>query len=114
MKVTGVVNDNPENSSFYFNALISWQGLEKQESWIKTSGWGNYSFQTYVLLKPNASLTAVNGKLKDIVAKYDPNNKENKIFLYSFAEEHLYGQFKNGKNVGQVPLSQCGYSYTSR
>jgi len=100
MKVSAVIKDNPQNSSFYFSALISWQGFEAHNSWIKTSGWGNYSFQTYAMLKPNASLAAVNGKLKDIVAKYDPVNKENKIFLYSFSQEHLYGQFKNGKNVG--------------
>lgn len=100
MKVTAVVKDNPRNSSFAFNALISWQGLETMQSWLKTSGWGNYSFQTYALLKPNASLSAVNAKLNGIVAKYDPDNKENKIFLYPFVKGHLYGEFKNGKNVG--------------
>lgn len=100
MKVSAVVKDNPQNSSFAFNALISWHGLETMQSWLKTSGWGNYSFQTYVMLKPNASLAGINAKLKDIVAKYDPQNKENKIFLYSFVKGHLYGEFKNGKNVG--------------
>ncbi len=100
MKVSAVVKDNPQNSSFFFNALISWQAFEAQQKWVKTSGWGNYSFQTYAMLKPNVSLAAVNAKLKGIVAKYDPINKENTIFLYSFAQEHLYGQFKNGKNIG--------------
>ena len=100
MKVTAVVNDNPQNSSFNFDALMSWQGFEAHNSWIKTSGWGNYSFQTYAMLKPTASLAAVNAKLKGIVAKYDPNNKENTMFLYPFAKEHLYGQFKNGVSVG--------------
>jgi len=100
MKVTGVVNDNPQNSTFYFDALMSWQGFEIHNDWIKTSGWGNYSFQTYVMLKSTASLEAINAKVKNIVAKYDPHNKENEIFLYSFSKEHLYGQFKNGKNIG--------------
>lgn len=100
MKVTAVVKDNPQNSSFYFSALTSWQAFEAHQSWIKTSGWGNYSFQTYAMLKPNTSLAAVNAKLKNIVAKYDPQNKENTMFLYSFSKEHLYGQFKNGKNIG--------------
>jgi putative ABC transport system permease protein len=100
MKVSAVIKDNPQNSTFTFNALMSWQGFEAQNKGIKTSGWGSYNFQTYALLKPNASLAAVNAKLKNIVAKYDPQNKENTMFLYPFAKEHLYGQFKNGKNVG--------------
>jgi len=100
MKVSAVVSDNPQNSSFYFDMLMSWQGFEAHQSWIKTSGWGNYSFQTWAMLKPNASLTTINAKLKNIVAKYDPDNKENTMFLYPFAQEHLYGQFKNGKNIG--------------
>ncbi|MBS1529170.1 MAG: ABC transporter permease, partial [Bacteroidetes bacterium] len=100
MKISAVMKDNPQNSTFSFNGLISWQGYEAHNKWIKTSGWGNYSFQTYALLKPNASLAEVNTKLRNIVAKYDPENKENKIFLYSFSQEHLYGQFKNGQNAG--------------
>ena len=100
LKVTAVIKDNPVNSTFNFNALISWDQLAAQQSWIKTSGWGNYSFMTYAMLKPGASFEKVNAKLKGIVAKYDPNNKENTIFLYPFAQYHLYSDFKNSKAVG--------------
>src|SRR5258707_8324249 len=68
---------------------------------MKTSGgWGNYSFFTYALLKPGASLAAVNAKLKYIVKRYDPNNKENTMFLYPFTRQHLYSHFNNGVNDG--------------
>lgn len=100
LKVTAVIKDNPQNSSFDFNALIPWSALEAQQSWVKTSGWGNYSFMAYVMLKPNASLTAVNAKVKDVIARYDPANKENKLFLYPLTRNHLYSDFKDGKNVG--------------
>jgi putative ABC transport system permease protein len=100
LKVSAVIKDNPQNSSFQFNALMSWQTFEAEESWIKTSGWGNYSFKTYVMLKPRASLTAFNAKLKNIVARYNPENKENTMFLYPFAQYHLYSDFKNGVSVG--------------
>ncbi|MFI5138054.1 MAG: ABC transporter permease [Sphingobacteriales bacterium] len=100
LKVSAVIKDNPANSSFRFKALISWKQLEVQQNWIKTSGWGNYSFTTYALLKPATNLTAVNAKLKDIIGRYDPMNKENKIFLFPFAKAHLYGEFKNGVNTG--------------
>jgi putative ABC transport system permease protein len=100
LKVTAVLKDNPQNSSFDFTALIPWGALETEEPWIKTSGWGNYSFMTYVMLRKNASLDAINAKIKNAIAIYDPVNKENKPFLYSFTRGHLYGDFKNGVNTG--------------
>jgi putative ABC transport system permease protein len=100
LKVSAVIKDNPTNSSFNFKALISWQTLEAEQSWLKTSGWGNYSFQTYVMLKPGASLSSINSKIKYIVKRYDPNNKENTMFLYPYTQLHLYSDFKNGVNTG--------------
>ena len=100
LTVSAVIKDLPANSSFYFKALISWKQLEVEQSWLKTSGWGNYSFMTYAMLKPGASAATVNAKLKDIVKQYDPHNKENQIFLYPYSKFHLYSDFKNGIAVG--------------
>jgi len=100
VKVSAVIKDNPANSTFDFKALISWEQVSAEQSWIKTSGWGNYSFHTYVMLKPGASAIALDKKLKNIVARFDPQNKENTMFLYPFANYHLYSDFKNGVNVG--------------
>jgi putative ABC transport system permease protein len=100
LKVTGVIKDNPQNSSFDFAALIPWSALEAQESWVKTSGWGNYSFMAYVMLRPGASLDAINAKIKNVIARYDPDNKENQLFLYPLTRNHLYSDFKDGKSVG--------------
>lgn len=101
LKVSAVIKDNPANSSFSFKALISWDQLTVEQPWIKESGgWGNYSFFTYVMLKPDVSLASVNAKLKNIVTRYDPVNKENTLFLYPFARYHLYSDFKNGINTG--------------
>jgi len=101
LKVSAVIKDNPANSSFTFKALISWDQLTVQQSWLKQSGgWDNYSFFTYVMLKPGVSLPSVNAKLKNMLARYDPANKENTLFLYPFARFHLYSDFKNGINTG--------------
>jgi putative ABC transport system permease protein len=100
LKVSAVIKDNPKNSSFFFKALISWDQFTAEQSWIKTSGWGNYSFQTYALLKPGVSLASINSKIKYTVKRYDPNNKENTIFLYPFSRLHLYSDFKNGISIG--------------
>src|ERR1700744_5619179 len=100
VKVNGVIKDHPTNSTFDFKALIPWTQLVEEQPWINQSGWGNYSFVTYVMLKPQASLTSVNARLKNIVTRYDPVNKENTIFLYPFTRGHLYGEFKNGIVAG--------------
>ncbi|WP_454802464.1 FtsX-like permease family protein [Mucilaginibacter phyllosphaerae] len=106
VKVTGILKDLPENSSIKFNALGSWAMYEEEEPWIKTSGWGNLVFQTYTLLKPGTDVTRLNNKLSGLIAKYNPSDKENKLFLYQFSKQHLYSQFKNG-----VPTGGGGIEY---
>ncbi len=100
LRVSAVIADNPNNSSFWFRALISWDEICAQQNWIKQSGWGNYSFRTFLMLKANANLNLVQAKIKNIVAKYNPENKENTMFLYPLEKLHLYGEFKNGVEVG--------------
>jgi putative ABC transport system permease protein len=100
LKVTGVMKDQPVNSSFKFKALISWNFLESDQSWIKTSSWGNYSFKTYALVKPSTNLNALNRQLKTLIARHDPFNKENQMLLFPYSDWHLHSEFKNGVSVG--------------
>jgi putative ABC transport system permease protein len=98
--IGAIIKDNPQNSSFDFKALISWDAMEQNESWLKESGWGNYSYNTYVLLKQGTSMAAVNPKIKKIIQRYDSKNGENTMSLYPFSSLHLYNDFKNGVAVG--------------
>lgn len=100
MKVSAVIKDRPSNSSFTFKALIPWDAYTALQPWVKTAGWGNYTFATFVLLKPGVSVDAFNSKLKNIVKRYDPDNKEQALFLYPWQRLHLYGTFENGISVG--------------
>lgn len=100
MKVSAVIKDMPENSTFRFKAIISWKFNEVNQPWIKSSGWGNYSFSTFVLLKPAANLNKLNTEIKKLIARYDNVNKENELFLYPFTRWHLHSEFKNGVNTG--------------
>ena len=100
VKVTGVIKDLPENSSLKFNAFAPWAMLEADEPWLKTSSWSNYNFLTYTLLKPGADVSVLNRKLSGLITKYNPQDKENKLFLYQFSKQHLYGEFKNGVSTG--------------
>ncbi|MBB5394297.1 ABC transporter permease [Mucilaginibacter sp. AK015] len=100
MKVSAIIKDNPGNSSFTFKAIISWDAFLSQQPWLKGENWDNYGYATYVLLKPNASAAAVNIKIKDLIGRYFPPDKEVKLFMYPFTQLHLHGDFKNGVNVG--------------
>ena len=100
MKVSAVIKDHPANSNFKFKALIPWDAYTTLQPWVKTAGWGNYTFATFVLLKPGVSVDAFNSKLKGIVKRYDPDNKEHAMFLYPWQRLHLYGTFENGISVG--------------
>src|ERR1700761_6908849 len=55
---------NPIGQVIKFNTLISWDQLAAQQSSLKTSGWGTYSFMTYAMLRPGTSQVNVNAKLK--------------------------------------------------
>jgi putative ABC transport system permease protein len=100
MKVGAVIKDNPQNSSFTFKALISWDAFLSQQPWLKGENWDNYAYATYVLLKPNASSIAVNSKIKNLIGEHFPPDKEVKLFIYPFTDLRLRGEFKNGVNVG--------------
>jgi putative ABC transport system permease protein len=65
-KVTGVTADCPGNSHFKYNMLLSSSSGEH----LQTTQWLNNYLQTYVVLEPNASSSAVQAKFDDLVVKY--------------------------------------------
>jgi putative ABC transport system permease protein len=64
--VTGVMGDVPENSHFRASMIISFMTNPRSNENV----WMNNSFSLYLLLKPNSSYTTVDGKFKDLIAKY--------------------------------------------
>jgi ABC-type antimicrobial peptide transport system permease subunit len=94
--VTGVIRDFPEQSSFPVGAIVSWETLTYEQPWIIDAGWGDYNFLTWVLLKKNTSIEAINSKIKHLVGKYFPQDKNITLFLHPLEKYHLYNEFKNG------------------
>ncbi len=64
--VTGVISDIPENTHFDANIITSF--LTNPRS--KAPDWMSNSFSTYLLLNPNASASAVELKITDLLVKY--------------------------------------------
>jgi ABC-type antimicrobial peptide transport system permease subunit len=100
LTVSAVIENHPANSSFTFNAIISIESFLAQQPWLKDSGWDNYAYGTYILLKPNASENVFNKKIKNLIGSYYPPDETVKLFAYPFSRLHLYGEFKNGINTG--------------
>lgn len=65
-KVTGIAADCPSNSHFGFNALLS----PEPDSYPKLNAWLHSGVYTYFLLRENTSVSDVENKLENIVAKY--------------------------------------------
>ncbi|MES1223871.1 MAG: ABC transporter permease, partial [Bacteroidota bacterium] len=99
-KVTGIVQDPPNNTRFDFEYLLPWSYLRKRGE--DDNYWGNNSTKTYVLLKPHASFASAQEKIKTLKQHYDDEAKKDnwQMFLYPISRWHLYSDFANGVENG--------------
>ncbi len=97
LQVTAVVEDNRPNSFFYFDVIAPYYLLLERKPWAET--WDNEESLTFVKVKSNTDVDALNAGIKDMVKKHC-SNCISEIFLYPFGDLHLYGNFNNGKADG--------------
>ncbi len=106
VKVAGVFNDLPENTSFAGLAFMaSWQLYFNNTDWVKNSPepWRPNAFTTWVQLADNADLDHVSLKIKDAKMRNLSGalvKQKPVLFLHPMAKWHLYEDFKNGINTG--------------
>ncbi len=96
--VTGILKDLPNNTRFNFEFLIPWS-YGHSKGW-DDEYWGNNSTETYVLLKPAATLASIEPKLKTLRERYDKDDPQGGFFLYPISRWRLYSNFKNGAEDG--------------
>lgn len=68
--VTAVLADIPQNSHFDFNILVPLHNMLTSRQYSQEDGWGWNNFQTYLLLRENASRDAALHKLPDFCHRY--------------------------------------------
>ena len=107
VKVTGVYEDIPVNSSFGDLGFIApWQLNVKNRELEKVvqDPWGASWFQIFAQIADNADMNVVSKKIKDSklnnIDKIDGAKNKPEIFLQPMSKWHLYSEFKNGKSVG--------------
>lgn len=106
VKVTGVYEDLPENTSFKdLKFILPWNLYLSLNPWVQKmeNPWGSNFTQTFVQLADNADLETVSLKIKD--AKLNKVSEDEKrfnpvVFLHPMSKWHLYSEFKDGINVG--------------
>lgn len=96
LKVTAVFADIPQNSSLKFDFIVPYQVWEKEHTWMQ---WVNNGMQTFVSLKPHASLERANKKVNGIVKKHCSDCRS-EPFLFPYADLRLYSEFENGQRAG--------------
>lgn len=96
--VSGVMKDLPNNTGFSFEYLLPWSYMAAHGN--MDSSWGNNSTRTYVQLKPNTNITALNAKIKNVTKKHSGEGQTTEVFVYPVSELRLHGQFTNGVPTG--------------
>jgi putative ABC transport system permease protein len=98
-KVTGVIEDVPRNSHIRFDMLISLSTILRGQQ-VGPYAWGNFGNFTYLLLKPGASVSALNKKLDDVYKKFvEPIFKQFNVSmrydLQPITSIHLHSTLQN-------------------
>jgi ABC-type antimicrobial peptide transport system permease subunit len=99
LNITGVIKDQPDNSSNKFDYLMPWTLYETIDQSAKDLNWSNYSFLTLVMLKNGSNLELVNQKIYQVLKKNNNDNIQSQM-LFPLSKLHLYGKFEEGKSVG--------------
>lgn len=106
VKVTGVYQDFPRNSSFAnLGFMAAWDLFYSQPDGIKTfeDPWRPNFTTIYVQLNDNADINKINANIRDAkLKKVNPQlaKKKPALFLQPMNMWHLYDEYKNGVNTG--------------
>ena len=87
--VTGVLKDVPGNAHFHFDFLIPLRRVTTNPD----TDWGSYTFYTYAKLKPNTSALGFTDKLRLLVRKYQPQNRDI-FYVQALTDIHLNSKLK--------------------
>ncbi|GGG93937.1 ABC transporter permease [Pedobacter zeae] len=99
LKVEGVIEDRPKNSSLELDYIMSWRLYETLNPWTKTSGWGSNYCILFVQLQDNSFFEQANSQMHGMI-KANEKDSNGEPFLHPLSKWHLYEKFENGKNVG--------------
>lgn len=101
LKVTGVIEDVPLNSTVTFDYIATFKQFETVP-WVKMARdrWDFYSYPIYVELRDPSELAEVESKIFDLPAKHGETDFKKEFMLHPISRAHLYSSFENGQESG--------------
>jgi ABC-type antimicrobial peptide transport system permease subunit len=99
LKVTGVLKNLPNNTSFDFEALIPWSLMV--QIGYSDNNWGNNSISTFAQVKEGVNIESLNQKIIN-VKKEHLAESTTEVFLYPLEDLYLKSEFKDGVPVGGI------------
>lgn len=102
LKVSGVLYDVPENSSFTFEFLLPWKYRVQVNEWVRNNqdNWGNNSFQVFVELDDPVSHAEAEKNVANMLTENGQDDMPKVFFLYPMERWHLYSLFEDGREKG--------------
>jgi len=103
LRVTGILQDLPSNTSFDFHFLVPFRYLELTDFDARSGRGGSFQengFQIFVKLKRDADQAFVAAKIRNIehTEAGNVNAMNSYVILQPMDRWHLYGKFENGKD----------------
>ena len=102
LRVTGVFKDVPDNSTFWFHALVPVYDYTQKNSWFLNdiNKWDSFYPRIYAELESGTRIDEVNFRIRDLVKKHFNDGSNPELFLQAMDRWHLYNKFVNGKEAG--------------
>ena len=102
LKVSGVLKDIPDNSTLQFDFLMPYELNVATNDFVKGARdqWKNNFLQTFVQLKENVSMKTFSSKIENLARAKSNDTTQATLFVHPMEKWHLYGDFKDWKNVG--------------
>jgi putative ABC transport system permease protein len=92
-RVTGVIEDVPENSHIHFDGIFPIINME--DCWEEDfTDWDRIAFYTYVRLHPDASAENVQQKMANTVRAHRSQSNIKSLFLQPLHRVHLYSKYQ--------------------
>jgi len=89
-RVTGLLEDCPENSQINFDFLVSASSYEKIGGEDFFDNWNRMNVYTYILLQKNAGFELLNEKIDTVLTKFISEDYPSTLYLKPMTSIHLY------------------------
>jgi ABC-type antimicrobial peptide transport system permease subunit len=106
LKVTGVYEDFPHNTSFSdMQIIMPWSLYLNQNEWVRQmdDSWDSNFTRTFAMIDESSGMAEISLKIKDVKlnkVSADDRRYNPQMFLHPMSKWHLYSDFKNGVNTG--------------